>query len=275
MSLRINTNIASLSAQRSLDVSQRRLETTLKQLATGNRFVNSAEGPGDFAVAERLRSQSRGQRAARGNAENATSVVQVAEGALNEQNNILIRMRELAIQASSDTFADPEREMMEIEFQQLLAENERIAQSTRFGSQQLLAGHSTTMEFQVGTGNTSNDIVKFSSDANTTSSGLDIDDLSVADKFDARDSLEYIDDAMVTLAKNRANFGAMQSRLESVVANADVAIENLEAAHSRIADTDFAAASAEMFKQQALQQYQVSVMAQANQYPQSVLRLIA
>lgn len=274
MSLRINTNLASLSAQRNLAQSQRKLETVMKQLATGSRFADPSEGAGDHAVSEHLRAQVKGQKAARVNAENAIGFVQVAEGGLNEQNNILIRLREIAIQSASDTFSDTEREMMDLEFQQLITEVDRIAKTTQFGSTKLLAGDSKQMEFQVGAYGTSNDVVKFSSNANTTSSALDVSGLSVSDKSDARDSLEYIDDALTTIASNRASFGAIQSRLQSVVGNSDIQIENLEGARSRIADTDFAGATSELFKQQALGQYQISILAQANQFPQSVLRLI-
>lgn len=275
MSLRINTNIASLSAQTSLGKTQRQLDTVMKQLATGNRFADLAAGAGDFAISEHLRAQIKGQKAARTNSENATSFMQVAEGGLNEQNNILIRLRELAIQASSDTFSGTEREMLDLEFQQLVQEFDRVARTTKFGSTPLLSGASKELEFQVGTENTPNDIVKFTSDANTTADNLDIAGQSIADKYDARDSLESIDSALTTLAGNRARFGAVQSRFESVVNNADVMIENLESAHSRIADTDIAAAASDMFRHQAMSQYQLSILAQANQMPMSVLRLIA
>lgn len=275
MGLRINTNMASLSAQRSLGLSQRSLETSMKQLATGNKFADPTAGAGDFAISEHLRGQIAGQRAARTNAENANSFMQVAEGGLNEQNNILIRLRELAVQSASDTFSGQEREMLDLEFQQLTQEFDRIAQTTKFGSTPLLAGSGSTFEFQVGSNGSSNDVVSFTADANTTADALDISGLSVTDKSDARSSLETIDTALSSIAANRAKFGAMQSRMESVVNNSDTLIENLESSRSRIGDTDVAVAASEMFKQQALQQYQLAIMAQANQFPQSVLRLIA
>ena len=274
MGLRINTNVPSLAAQRGLSESQRKLDTTMRQLATGNRFADLSEGPGDYAIAETLKAHVRGQGAGRNNAENAISYVQVAEGGLNEQNNLLIRMRELSIQSASDTFSDTERELMDMEFQQLLSEFDRIAQTTRFGSSRLLAGENKTMEFQVGSFGTANDIIKFSSNADTTVKSMDLNGLEVGDKSDARESLEYIDEAITGIAKTRAHFGAIQSRLESASANASVQIENLEAARSRIADTDFAKAASELFKQQALSQYQISILSQANQFPTSVLRLL-
>lgn len=275
VALRINTNVASLAAQRNLSQSQRNLDTTMKQLATGSRFADPTAGAGDFAIAEHLRGQIQGQRAARNNADNAVSFMQVAEGGLNEQNNILIRLRELAVQAASDTFSDVERGMMDLEFQQLSQELDRIAQTTRFGSTSLLSGSSSNFEFQVGTHSGSENIIAFKSDANTTASKLGISGAGVSDKDDALDSLDSIDEALTSVAEVRAKFGAAQARFESAVNNADVAVENLEAAHSRIADTDFAQAASEMFKEQALTQYQISILSQANQYPQSVLRLLA
>lgn len=245
----------------------------MEQLSTGNRVGDPSSGAADFAIAEHLRGQIRGQKSARMNAENATSFMQVAEGGLSEQTNILIRMRELAVQSASDTFSDTERGMLDQEFQQLGQELDRIAKSTRFGSTNLLAGGSNNFEFQIGTN--ASDVIKFTSDADTTAGNLDIDGQTVSDKSDARSAIESLDSALTAVASNRARFGAAMSRLEYTAANSEVMSENLEAARSRIADTDIAEASSEMFKQQALSQYQVAVMAQANQFPASVLRLIA
>ena len=275
MGLRINTNLGSIAAQRQLAKSSLDVERNMKQLASGDRFSDMTEGAGDFAIAEHLRGQIKGMRAAKMNAENATSFVQIAEGGLNEQNNILIRMRELAVQSASDTFSDKERDMMNMEFQQVKSELDRIAQTTQFGSHKLLAGEDKEYEFQVGAYKGEDNIIRYESSTNTTSSELGISGLDVSDKGDARDALSDIDDALDGIAKARANFGAVQSRLSSVVNNSDTQIENLEAAHSRIADTDFAQGVSEMFKNKALMQYQVAVLAQANQFPENVLRLLA
>lgn len=274
MGLRINTNLGSIAAQRQLTLSHRGVEKNMKQLASGDRFSDMTEGAGDFAIAEHLRGQVRGMRAAQMNAENATSFVQIAEGGLNEQSNILIRMRELAVQSASDTFSDTERGMMNMEFKQLGQELDRIAQTTQFGSHKVLAGESKSYEFQVGANKGEDNIIRYESDTNTTASELDISGLSVDDKGDARDAMGTIDEAITSVSKARANFGAVQSRLSSVVSYAGTQIENLEAAHSRIADTDFAHAVSEMTKMKALEQYQVAVLAQANQFPENVLRLL-
>lgn len=274
MGLRINTNLPAIAAQRSLSRTQRDLERVSKQLASGNRFADLTEGAGDFAIAEHLKAQIKGQRAAQFNAENAISFVQIAEGGLNEQNNILIRLRELAVQSASDTFSEQERELLNYEYTQLVQELDRVAQTTRFGSTKLLAGDNKTFEFQIGSYGTSNDIVKFTSDTNTTASELDISGSSISDKGDARDQLETLDEALFKMSQARAKFGAIQSRLESVVNNSGVLIENLESARSRIADTDIAKAAADFSKQQILQQYQTAVLAQANQFPLGLMRLV-
>lgn len=274
MGLRINTNLSSLAAQRQLSQTQRNLGVAMKQLASGSRYADMSVGAADFAVAEHLRGQISGMKAARFNAQNATSFIQVAEGGLNEQNNILVRQRELAIQAASDTFSDSEREMIDQEFQQLGQEFDRIAKTTTFGSHKLLAGEDKEFEFQVGAYGGQENIVKYTSDTNTTSSGMGVDGLNVASKSDARSALEDIDDALGKIAKARANFGAMQSRLESVDNNAGVQIENLQEAHSRLADTDVAEAVSEVYKNQALQQYQMQVLSQANAMPGTIVKLI-
>jgi flagellin len=247
----------------------------MKQLASGSRFADMTVGSADFAIAEHLRGQISGMKAARMNTQNATSFVQIAEGGLNEQNNILIRQRELAVQSASDTFSDTEREMINQEFQQLSQEFDRIAKTTTFGSHKLLAGESKEYEFQVGAYGGSENIIKYKSNTDTTSSALSVDGIDVNDKSDARSALSDIDSALQKIAEARANFGAMQSRLESADSNAGLQIENLEAAHSRIADTDVAQAVSEMYKNQALQQYQLQVLGQANQFPANIMKFVA
>jgi flagellin len=275
MGLRINTNLGSIAAQRQIAITTRKSQTAMSQLASGSRFSDLTEGAADFAIAEHLRGQIRGMEAARMNAQNATSFVQIAEGGLNEQNNILIRQRELAVQSASDTFSDTERSMIDDEFQQLSQEFDRIAKTTQFGSHKLLSGEQKEYEFQVGAYGGSENIIKYNADTNTTASSLGVDGLDVADKSGARNSLESIDTALQDIAKARANFGAMQSRLESVDNNAGIQIENLQAAHSRIADTDVAKAVSEMYRNQALQHYQLQVLGIANQFPENVIRLVA
>lgn len=275
MGLRINTNVPSLVAQRQIGLSQRKAEGSMKALASGNRFDNPGESAADSSIAEHLRGQIAGMRSARMNAENAQSFVSIAEGGLNEQNNLLIRMRELSVQAANDTYTDKEREFMNTEFTQLLEEIDRIAESTQFGSTKILSGESREYEFQVGAYKGDENVIKYRSDADTRSSSLGVDSASVSDKFDARDALETIDEALTKVAMARSSFGAIQSRLNATVNHAGVQIENLEAARSRVADTDVAEATSTMYKAQAIQQYQIAVLNEANRFPASVIKLVA
>ncbi len=275
MGLRINTNLASLAAQRQIGLSQRQVEGTMKSLASGNRFDNPNESAADHSISEHLRSQISGVRAGRMNAENAQSFIQVAEGGLSEQNNILIRMRELAVQSASDTFSNTERELLQSEFVQLQEEIDRIAQTTQFGSQKLLSGDTRDYEFQVGAYKGDENVIRYKADADTRASALGVDSLGVSDRSDARDSIENLDEALTKIAMVRANFGAIDSRLSSTINHAGMQEEGLSAARSRIGDTNIAQAASDMYRNQAMQQYQISVLNEANRFPGNVIRLIA
>ena len=167
MGLRINTNVASLAAQRQINLSQRQSEGVMKSLASGNRFDDPSVSSADRSIAEQIRAQVSGTKAGLRNAENAQSFIQVAESGLNEQNNLLIRMRELAVQAASDTFSDIERAMLNAEFSQLQSEVDRISKVTQFGSTKLLSGQDKDYEFQVGANKGSENIVTFKSNTDT------------------------------------------------------------------------------------------------------------
>jgi flagellin len=251
------------------------VEGSLKALASGNRFDHPNESSADFAISERLRGQLAGVKAGRLNAEAAQSFIQIAEGGLNEQNNLLIRMRELAVQSASDTFSDAEREMIHMEFQQLQQEVNRIAETTRFGSAKLLVGQQQEYDFQVGAYQGNENVIKYKSDTDTRASALGVDGLRVDDATDARDSLEVLDEALTLVATARARFGSIHSRLDSTINHAGSQAENLEAARSQIADTDIAEQVSEMYKNRALQQYQIAVLGEANRAPGELLRLIA
>lgn len=273
--LRVSPVSASLMAQRYLGTTQRSTEKAMKDLASGTRFNTPGADAAGAAIAEQLKGQMRGQRAALNNADNATSFIQVAEGALNEQNNILIRLRELAVQAASDTYSDKEREYLNYEYTQLSEELDRIAKTTTYGSTPLLNGKSKDYEFQVGTSGNSDSIIKYTSDTDTTGSSLGVDGGDVESKSSARGNLKDIDEAMVKVAEARAKYGAVQSRMDSAANNLAVGIENIEAAHSRMADTDVAQAVSDVRRGQILQQYQASVLSSANNTNEVMLRLIA
>jgi flagellin len=274
MGLRIQTNLPSIAAQRVLGVQQKRQEHATQALASGSRIVNAADDAAGLAISESLKGQIRGIAMARNNAFNAGSAIQIAEGGLNEINNILIRMRELGIQAASDNIGDQERGFLNEEGKQLLDEADRIAKTTRFGDKRLLDGSGGEMEFHVGAFAGKENVIKYSLSMDATASKLGIDGISVADKSSARDSLQTVDDALQKLGSMRANFGSIQSRLYATTSNLDIQYENLSAANSRIRDADVAKETAELASSSVLQQAAVSVLAQANQFPGVALKLI-
>jgi flagellin len=274
MGLRIGTNIASITAQRNLAKSDAEATHAIRALSSGSRIVSPGDDAAGYAIAETLRAQAESLREVKQNAENAKGLIQVAEGGLSEQNNILIRMRELGTQASSDTVSDDERGFIDTEFQQLSQEFDRIAKTTTYGSKKLLTGTDETYEFQLGVHNTPDDIVKYKMNSDTTASGVGIKGLSVDDKSDARESLETIDEAMQTVAKARAGFGAIQSRLEYAGNNTEIQRENVLEARSRIADADVGEEVAKLTQAQVKQNFGISVLAQANQMPERALKLL-
>jgi flagellin len=275
MGLRISTNVASINAQRQLGTQQARGQHALASLSSGSRIVNAADDAAGLAISENIKGQTRGLAMARQNSNNAISVVQVSEGGLGEINNILIRLRELGVQAASDNIGEDERGFLDQEVQQLVKESDRIAKTTRFGSRQLLDGTGDEMEFQVGPYAGDENIIKYKMSADATASTLGIDGVAVESKSDARSLLSSVDDAMKQIGKMRADFGAVQSRLQTTTSNLDIQYENLSAANSRIRDADIAHESAELAASSVLQQAAVSVMAQANQQPALALRLIS
>lgn len=274
MSLRINTNLASINAQRNLETQQKRNVHAMKALSSGSRITQAADDAAGLAISEKLKADISGMQMARKNAENAVSFIQVGEGSLNEVNNILVRLRELGVQAASDTVGDQEREFLNMEASALIEEADRIAHTTKFGDKNLIDGSMTEMEFQVGVNSDEHSIIRFNTDADATTSNLGINGLEFDSKSGARDALDLIDEAIVKVGGMRANYGALQNRLDSTVRNIDVQNESLSAANSRIRDADIAHESAELTSSQILQQASVGMLAQANQAPAAVLQLL-
>lgn len=274
MGLRIATNTASIAAQRVLSKQQKRAEHAAQAIASGSRIITASDDAAGLAISENFKGQLRGINMAKNNANNAISFVQVGEGGLNEVSNILVRLRELGVQASSDTISDKEREFLNKETVQLLQEADRIAKTTTFGTRKLLDGSGDELTFQVGANAGEDNIIRFTFDADATGDTLGIDGISMLDRDDAQDSLAVVDEAISKVSGMRANFGAMQSRMESAVSNLEVAYENLAGANSRIRDTDIAKETAEMTSASILQNASVSVLAQANQLPQVALKLV-
>lgn len=274
MSIRVGSNIASLSAQRYLSKNQRQIEDSFKALSSGSRLSTPQNDAAGFAISELLRAQVAGTKQSKTNVQTAVAMVQTAEGALNEQNNILVRMRELAVNAASDTIGDTEREFLDEEFQMLVSEFDRIAKVTRFGTKELLTGSGEEFDFQVGPYKGSENQISFKLDADTSGSNVGIDGLSVDDQGSARDALEDIDEAVTQVAGVRAQFGAIQSRFSYAIDNLDVQHQNLEAARSLIADVDVAEETSKLARAQILNEAGISVLASANQSPLKALKLI-
>lgn len=276
MGIRISTNVSAINAQRTMMTSQRSIGKSMEQLSSGSRINKAADDAAGLAISENLKSQIRSLSQAGRNANDGISFVQTAEGGLNEISNILTRMRELGVQASSDTVGDVERGMLDKEVQQLKAESQRITQTTRFGTTKLLDGSGDKFDFQVGINNDpESDRIAFNAgETNATASALGIDGFDFSSKAGAQEALSVIDEAQTKVNGYRANLGALQNRLQSTVDNLGVQHENISAANSRIRDTDIAAASAETTRNQVLLQANASVLAQANAMPNMALKLI-
>lgn len=275
MGLRINTNIASQEVQRNLRLSNATQESEFAKLSSGKRITKSADDAAGLAIAKKLDAETRGLKVASRNANDAISLVQVAEGGLNETSNILTRLRELSIQASTDTIGDAERGYLSLEYEQLVQEADRISQTTSFNGQPLLKGEGGVLQFQVGAyGGAENRIEIDSAQADASAERLGIGGSNIRSKQDAIDNLKVIDDAIGKVSSYRANFGALQSRLTSTMNNLDTTIVNQEAARSRIEDVDVADATAKLASSQVRNAAGTATLAQANQLGQGALRLI-
>lgn len=276
MGLRINTNTASLNAQRVLYGSKLGLDKSMEKLASGYRINRAGDDAAGLAISENLRAQIRGLKQASRNANDGISLVQVAEGAMNELSSILIRLRELGVQGASDTIGPVERQFLNVEYDQLISEIDRIADATEFNGTQLLAGVGSIMDFQVGIRNNPEiDRISFDSskaDANSAALGMNL--TSVADKASAQNALGAIDAAIMSVSAMRADFGALQNRLQTTVSNINNSVENMAAANSRIRDVDVAEETSEMTRQNILLQAGTSVLAQANQSANIALGLL-
>lgn len=236
MGLRIATNTTSLNAQRTLSMTRMGLDKTLEKLASGSRINHAGDDAAGLAISENLRAQLRGMRQARRNALDGISLIQVSEGGLNEISNMLIRLRELAIQAASDTIGDPERAFVDREFQALKQEVDRIANVTQFNGTPLLNGQAGIFEIQVGIRNNPllDRVVYNGEKADASLDALKMGGESVATKTGSQLTLSVLDDALHRVNSIRADLGAMQNRLQSTITNLMIGEENLATANSRI-----------------------------------------
>lgn len=276
MGFRISTNVEAINANRNLQTNQTSMNKALNQLASGNRINKSADDAAGLAISEGLKAQMRSASQARRNASDGISMVQTAEGGLNEISEIILRLRELGIQAGSDTVGKDERKFINTEVQQLKNEMERIAKVTTWGSVKLLDGSTPRFDFQVGVFNNDfEDRISFDSGENVaTLDALGLGGVDYTEKEQAQQSLELLDVAQKDVNRMRANLGALQNRLTSTVNNLGVAHENMAAANSRIRDTDVAEASADLTRGNILLQASTATLAQANQKNAIALKLI-
>ncbi len=276
MGMRVTTNIAALNAQRNLIGSQRQISKSMAQLSSGSRINIAADDAAGLAISERLKSSIRSARQANRNANDGISLVQTAEGGLNEIGNIVTRLRELGIQASSDTVGDTERGFIHKEVAQLKEEIQRISATTSWGKTKLLDGSTQSFDFQVGIyNNEKEDRISFNAAENNASlDSLGLSGIDYTSKEGAQQALSQLDTAQTSVNGFRANLGALQNRLSSTVDNLAVYEENMSAANSRIRDTDVAQASSEMTRNNILLQAGTATLAQANQVNQLALKLL-
>lgn len=276
MGFRINTNISSISAQRALSINGRESESNLSKLSSGTRITKAADDAAGLAISEKMKANIRSLKQADRNANDGISMVQTAEGGLNEVSSILTRMRELAVQTSSDTVGDSERSLSNMEYQNLKLELERISQVTEFNGKKLLNGEGDKYDFQIGANNDGfQDRITYDArQVNSKMDSLGVGELDISSKDGSQSSLGSLDSAIEKVSGYRAFLGAIQNRLVSTSNNLQVNVENLSSANSRIRDVDYAEATATKARNDILNAAGTSVLAQANAGGQNALKLI-
>ncbi|MBY0451975.1 MAG: flagellin FliC [Bdellovibrionaceae bacterium] len=276
MGMRITTNVASLNAQKVMTTNSREMQKSMAQLSTGSRITKAGDDAAGLAISENLKAQIRSYGQAARNANDGISMIQTAEQSMGEVSNIVTRLRELGVQAASDTIGDQERGFIDKEVNALKSEIQRVAESASFGSRKLLDGTGGQYDIHIGTGNNeSTDWITYdSASTDVTLNSLGISDLDFTSKEGARMGLQQLDAAQGSVNGSRANLGALQNRLASSSDVIGTMTENLNAANSRIRDTDVAASTSELARNNVLMQGTVATLAQANQMPQMALKLI-
>jgi flagellin len=277
MGFRINTNIPAMQGVQNLSKAARETGESSTKLSSGVRITKAADDAAGLAISEKLKAEIRSSRQANRNANDGISLVQVAEGGLNESSNILTRMRELAMQSANDTLGDPERGMAEMEYQQMKNELERISRSTEFNGRKVLDGTGPRLDFQVGVGSNSVDDVISLNQKNISSGvqALGVESASISSKFSAQDSLGKIDRAIEKIVANRSQLGSIQNRLQTGSANLDIYTENMSAANNRIRDLDYADESAKQARNTIITSASTAVQAQANALGNNALKLLS
>ena len=278
MGYRIMTNVTSITNQRHMRNTRKMLDQSLERLASGYRINKAADDAAGLAISEKLRSKIRGLQQAQRNANDGISLIQTAEGGMNEVQNMLIRMRELGVQAASDTIGPKERVYLDIEYQALKDEIDRVAYATDFNGTQLLDGTGGILEIQINTGGDNIlgvDRLEYNAfKADVKTNRLGVSDLALDTKAGAQHSLTAIENAIDYVSAIRADLGALQNRLGSTINNISTTVENLSAANSRIKDVDIAEESSELTRNQILLQSGTSVLQQANATSRMALTLL-
>lgn len=275
MALRINTNVNSVFAQKHLSRTQERLRGNFEHLSSGLRITKAADDAAGLALSEGMRAEIKSLHQAKRNTMDGISVVQTAEGAMQEITDIVSRMRELSVQASSGVLQATERAYLQTEFTALQSEIDRIADSTQFNGLSIANGTTASVTVQVGAQNTANDRIAVTLiDGNGAALGIDAASVDLGSAANAQASITALDTALDSINDGRADLGAAQNRLTSAMHNLENYTENLIEAESRIRDVDFAQETAELTRNQVFSQAGTSVLAQANQSPQAALALI-
>ncbi|OPJ56050.1 flagellin N-terminal helical domain-containing protein [Alkalithermobacter paradoxus] len=269
--MRINNNLMAMNTHRQLGISNNNAAKSMEKLSSGLRINSAADDAAGLAISEKMRGQIRGLNQASRNAQDGISLIQTAEGALNESHAILQRMRELAVQSANDTNTDDDRAELQKEVEQLIEELDRIGENTEFNTQKLLDGSFTGKQIHIGANEGQALEIEIQ---DMTASGLSVDTVDISNQAGADTAITTLDDAIKTLSAERSQLGAWQNRLEHTIKNLDNASENLQAAESRIRDVDMAKEMMNLSKNNILQQAAQAMLAQANQAPQGVLQLL-
>jgi len=275
MAIETLTNMPAINARRHMLKTQRDLSKTLERLASGKRINQPGDDAAGLAISDTLRARIASVDRSNQNAKDAFSLLQVAGGSIQQIGDKIVRMRELAMQAASDTVGDRERELIEIENGELKAEVDRIAGSVSYLSTPLMNGEGDDFQFQIGPDNNENNRISYSADGvDVTAGALGVDSVDLSDRDSALSSLDDIDEGLTRLHTPMAQLGALQNRMETVIDHLDNYSESLTAANSRILDADYAKESTEAFKHNVRLKAGVAVLAQANQLPGNALNLL-
>jgi len=271
--MRINNNITAMNAYRNSVQTNERVSKTMEKLSSGQRVNRAGDDAAGLAISEKMRGQVKGLSMATKNAQDGISMIQTAEGALNESHAIIQRMRELAVQSSNDTNTTSDREKLQLEVSQLVEELDRIANTTEFNTQVLMDGNfdSEGVIFHIGANKDQNVELKFK---DMRAESLGVSGIAMTEQASANEAIKTIDTALEGISSERAKYGAMQNRLEHTINNLRVSNENLQAAESRIRDADMANEMVSLSKDKIISQAGTSMLAQANVTPQSVLQLL-